>query len=133
MTAIVPPDGGGVYFECDPLGINECEPGLSCVPWDAMGIGLWSGAYCVPSPRNPAALGEVCSIPNGPIGGQSGCEAGLVCAAPPDATEGVCIPMCNAFNACDVGRCTACANPNLGVCLDAVPCDGETCVATGCL
>lgn len=136
-----PPDGGSVKFECDLFAQDECKfdprPTHYCAPFDPVGTSSWSGSTCVPLPMRPAATGSTCELTDGPIDGQSGCGPGLACAAAADSMTGLCVPLCDAGHACDVGACTFC---NLaedftayGVCLEAVDCEGMQCPVAGCL
>lgn len=82
-------------------------------------------------------IGSACAIADGPVDGQAGCAQRLVCAAGADATSGVCVPLCDENNPCEVGECVHC---NLdagfmayGICLDVVDCDGGPCPVAGCL
>lgn len=130
-----------VQLECDVLDTNTpCEdpPGRThCVPFDPLGVGQWSGAWCIHEGDDEKGAGAPCTVPDGPILGQQGCAKGFACATESaEATQGICVRLCLYDSNCETGTCAVCTAEHFfeyGVCLAEIECtDQPACAVAGC-
>lgn len=74
---------------------QDCPPGHKCAPYDPDLTFAWTAARCVPVHPDPVALGEGCTMPDGPQAGVDDCPAGSYCTfADLRGHGGQCLPFC---------------------------------------
>jgi hypothetical protein len=93
VVFLIPPDGGGVAFECD-LFAQDCPEGEKCMPWGNDG-GTWNATRCSPIADNPGQPGDECTVEGGAASGIDSCDLGSQCwDVDPKTNMGVCAAMC---------------------------------------
>ena len=91
---LVPPDGGGVSFECD-LFAQDCPEGEKCMPWANDGGSSWNATRCSPIDDNPGQPGDECTVEGSGTSGIDSCDLGSMCwDVDPETNIGSCVPMC---------------------------------------
>jgi hypothetical protein len=91
------PDGGG--FECD-IWIDDCPPGMKCMPFANDGGGAWNDAKCMPLAEDPHAVGEPCTVEGNGVSGIDDCEARAMCwDVDPETNAGTCVAFCTGSEA----------------------------------
>lgn len=79
---------------CD-VWLQDCSPGYKCAPRDPEQRFAWTASRCVPVHPSPVALGEACTMPEGPGEGIDDCPAGSFCYfSDLEGQEGQCLPFC---------------------------------------
>lgn len=68
-----PPD-----MACD-VWQQDCPPSYKCSPFDPAGRLAWTASRCVPIDPTPVALGDGCTMPDGPEAGIDDCPADALC------------------------------------------------------
>ncbi len=111
---------------------QDCAPTQKCIPYSGDGDTTWNDVRCSPIDAAPKQLGETCSAPSGPVGGEDDCDRGLMCwNVAPGQTQGVCAALCE--GSANAGICpsdTVCSVYNDGVLPICLPtCDP---LGTGC-
>jgi hypothetical protein len=86
------PGGLGEGEECD-LYLQECAPGLKCMPYSNDGDPEWEATACFPIVPDPADLGESCQWVGEPWSGYDDCGWAQVCWGS-DGGPGVCKGLC---------------------------------------
>jgi hypothetical protein len=139
-------DGPGLGEECE-LHVQDCAPGLKCMPYSTDGSTWWNAVACFPVVPDPADLGEPCQWEGEPWSGYDDCDVGQVCWTFEDA-PGVCKGVCRTDDPDNWDESTyTCedplATPHTGCqecfCTCEVPCDplgqncdeGQECVGVG--
>lgn len=133
---------------CDPFFESHSGDGCgtiaTCLLYDREGdADAYFDTDCIDPTEELAAVGEPCSMPQGPLAAVPVCVYGAVCAgASLEATQGVCIRLCDALNhPCPTGECVPCStgvtyhsNSPIGVCPDEVGCPDAFpgCEVAGC-
>jgi hypothetical protein len=93
VVFLIPPDGGGVAFECD-LFAQDCPEGEKCMPWSNDG-GTWNATRCSPVADNPGQPGDECSVEGSGTSGLDSCDLGSMCwDVDPETNTGLCVAMC---------------------------------------
>ena len=92
------PDASGPAFECS-LSLEDCPPGLKCMPWANDGGSAWNATRCSPVAEDAAEPGEPCVVEGSAVSGLDNCELHAICwYVDPQTNEGTCIAMCNTAN-----------------------------------
>ena len=86
------PGGLGEGEECD-LHLQDCAPGLKCMPYSTDGSTWWDATACFPVDPDPQGLGEPCQWQERPWSGHDDCGVGQVCWSY-DQLEGECKGLC---------------------------------------
>lgn len=73
--------------------VQDCPEGEKCIPYAPCDGGGWTSELCIPVAKNPAKLGETCSVV-GSYGGVDNCDRGLFCWKAYSQQSGVCVPLC---------------------------------------
>lgn len=80
--------------ECD-VWLQDCCPGVKCVPWANDGTSYWNDFRCSPIDDDPDAIGGPCTVEGSGISGIDSCEAGAFCFhVDPETNIGVCAALC---------------------------------------
>ena len=96
---LVPPDGGGVSFECD-LFAQDCPEGEKCMPWANDGGNSWNATRCSPVSDNPGQVGDECMVEGSGVSGIDDCDVGTMCYyVDPETNLGTCVGMCTGSEA----------------------------------
>ena len=131
-------EGGGLSEgeECE-LHLQECAPGLKCMPYSSDGSGSWDASACFPIDPDPAGLGEECVWIGAPWSGYDTCSWGQVCWSfdgEPGVCKGLCLTDDPANQDYETWTCEdPLAIPSIGCqscfCTCEVPCDplGQNC------
>jgi hypothetical protein len=94
VVFLVPPDGGGISFECD-LFAQDCPAGEKCMPWANDGGSSWNATRCSPIANNPGQPGDECTVEGSGTSGIDDCDLGSMCWDVDSETNmGVCVQMC---------------------------------------
>ncbi|MBV1862633.1 MAG: hypothetical protein KUG77_29700 [Nannocystaceae bacterium] len=138
---ICDPDGGpNEPIECSVIE-QDCPRGQKCNAWANDGSPMWNAAKCFPIDRDPAAVGEPCTVVGSGVSGSDSCDLGSICWDVDARTEeGECLPYCTGTQnnpTCeDPSRlCTVSGDGVLPLCrpgcdpLDVESCaDGKSCL-----
>lgn len=91
---IVPPDGGGIGFECD-MFAQDCPTGEKCMPYANDGGNSWNATRCSPIAENPGQPGDPCTVEGTGVSGIDDCDIASMCwDVDPETNMGVCVAMC---------------------------------------
>jgi len=141
------PGGLGEGEECN-IHVQDCAPGLKCMPYDTDGSWWWNAAACFPIVPDPADLGEPCQWTGGLWSGYDDCGWGQVCWTFSEDEPGECKGLCLSDDPMDWDYDSfTCedplATPYIGCqdcfCVCETPCDplnqncdeGQQCIPTG--
>lgn len=73
---------------------QDCSSGEKCMPIGVSDSG-WTAARCSPVAEFPVALGDPCTMSEGPLGGFDDCDEGAFCYFwDAETGEGKCLPFC---------------------------------------
>ena len=138
------PGGLGEGEECE-LQLQECAPGLKCMPYSNDGSQVWNATACFPMDPDPADLGEPCEWIGQPWSGYDTCGWGQVCwgfDGEPGVCKGLCLTDDPENDDYETWTCEdPLALPNIGCqecfCVCETPCDplsqncdeGQACLA----
>jgi len=88
------PDGIPPTFECS-LALEDCPPGLKCMPWANDGGSAWNATRCSPVAEDAAEPGEPCVVEGNGVRGIDNCELHAMCwHVDAETNEGTCVAMC---------------------------------------
>lgn len=91
------PDALCSVSQCD-VWAQDCGDGEKCVPYSSTGDGTFGGcsdSRCSELDPDPRAVGETCTIADGPWSGVDDCDISAFCwNVDPDTNQGVCVAMC---------------------------------------
>lgn len=96
-TFIQAPDALCSVSQCD-VWAQDCPRGEKCTPFSSSGDGTFGGcsdSRCGPLSPDPRAVGESCTIEDGPWSGIDDCDVSAFCwNVDPESNQGVCVAMC---------------------------------------
>ena len=90
------PGGLGKGEECD-LMVQDCAPGLKCMPYAAnpeQGGLPWDSTACFPVHTDPVGMGDPCQWFDGFFSGYDNCGFGQFCLTFSEKDPGVCRDIC---------------------------------------
>lgn len=141
--------GEGGLGEGEPceLYVQDCAPGLKCMPYSTDGSSWWNATACFPIDPDPHDLGDPCQWTGGLWSGYDDCDVGQVCWTF-DEEPGVCKGVCQTDDPNNWDKSTytcedPAATPYIGCqdcfCICETPCDplgqncgeGQECIPSG--